>query len=193
MNKIILLLCVILTSASTYSQVQFNAIASVLQGVGYYANHANLVGGGMSARYMIDQRFFIGGTLRTYRSGTTAYTLYNAEDKMILSASADVDMVFAAPSKQVRPYVGIGIGKSMATHMINYVRVYKEFVNYSLKAGTHIGIGKSTGFFVQLQYTYTDDGQPSKIEAIANPVLTKPISKYVSLDCGLYVRLYLRK
>jgi opacity protein-like surface antigen len=161
-----------------------------LKGSGYYGNHAYLVGGGASARYMFFQKLFVGGTLRTYRAHTTAYENYNAQDQAF-NFSVDTDIVFS-PEKKLRPYWGVGIGFSRVTHMINYMRVYQTYPIYSIRAG--IAHGKSTGFFARMQYNYTPrEGQVTDIPGVSNPVLTKTISKYVAIDGGLYVRLYVRK
>lgn len=188
-----LLISVILLVAITgEGQVQFNGITSVLKGSGYYDNHAMLLGGGMAMKYMINEQFFVGVQARTYKASTTAYERYNAQDRLS-NFSGSVDMVMRK-RKLVQPYLGLAVGVSTPTHMINYIRNYQKFTMYSLKGGVHIAIGKSTGFFSELEYNYAPgDGGPSRVADITNPVLTEPISKFITLDCGLYIRLYMQK
>jgi hypothetical protein len=182
----------LLTFCQVHSQVQFNAVGSIIKGAGYSDNHSILSGGGMSMRYMIKEKFFIGGTIRTYHGTTTAYTLYNASDK-VNNISGTVDYVFSSRN-HIQPYIGIGAGVSNSTRMINYMRTNKSFTIYQARAGTHVTIGKSTGFFAQVEYNYSPgNGSPSPFDGIINPVLTEPVSKYLAFDCGLFLRLYMAK
>jgi hypothetical protein len=191
MSRAFLILLLMLAALKPFSQVQLSAGASFLQGSGYYDNHAYLLGGGMAIRYMIVERLFLGISGRTYKAHTTAYEHYNAEDRCgNLYGTLDYMFVKRRP---LQPYIGIGIGVSAPTHMISFMRVYRYFVMYAFKAGMHLSIGKSTGFFTHVEYNYTPgEGKPTKLDGIDNTVLTEPISKYVTLDWGLYIRLYPR-
>lgn len=177
---------------SCSAQVQFNAVTSIIKGAGYYDNHALLIGAGLSMRYMLAEKLFIGGSIRAYHGATTTYESYNAMDKAF-NYNGIVDYVFRKRYK-VQPYLGIGVGVSRTSHMVNYMKVFNNFTMFSARGGTHIAIGKSTGFFAQVEYNYTGgDGSPTPLDGIRNLVATEPVSKYIAIDCGLFMRLYLRK
>lgn len=177
---------------SATAQVQFSGGGSLLKGSGYYDNHAYLVGGNVSMKYVIKDFILVGVQGRMYQANTTAYPDYNASDKA-QNLIGVVEVVFNR-RKKLKPYLGLNAGISSTSHMINYVRYGERKTIYGMNGGFLYNLGQSTGLFTSLGYNYTPgSGEQRHIEGVNNPVLTEGINRFVSLDVGLFIRLYTKQ
>lgn len=179
---------------------QFSASGSYLKGVG--DNKTELWGGGLAAKGFIGPNFALGIAAHTYPKRTTSgrvngYDFQNSNN--LTNLAATVDYYLSKRTSPVQPYLGVDLGANFNNHTISYTNSNtqviensnkKTFFLLAPKIGLNIGLGQAFGVFGQVQYNLTyGNGKTIAINDVPNPFDDAAVSKFVTVDAGVYFRL----
>jgi hypothetical protein len=202
-SKKILMMAVagLLATMTVKAQVaQINASGSYLKGV--EDNKSSLWGGGVGAKGFIGDHFALGASLHAYPKKTASGTIngYNyTKSDNLSNLAGTIDFLIGDRTSTVQPYIGVDAGASFNNHTVTYTNSTNQYIEnqnkktYFLlapKAGLNFGLGQAFGLFAQAQYNVTfGDGHAVAIDDVPNPFTTNAVSKFFTIDAGLYFRI----
>lgn len=185
------------------AQLELGAQGSYLIGTGDYSS-VKQWGGGVHAKLFLGKNFAVGAIARTYpktayqvSSGSTHYTQKN----VVTNLAATFDYLLSKNNNAIQPYIGADAGINLGNQINTYTGSGSTNVESSNKeshfllapkVGVNIGLGQTFGIFGQAQYNFTfgnNASQTTTVSGLPNPVTTKPLSKFYTLDAGVYIRL----
>ncbi len=200
-SKFLVITAIGLFAAVTASAqvAQFSASGSYLKGTG--DNDASLWGGGLAGKGFIGQSIALGARVNAYPKKTFSAKIDNFDYKttdLVTNAAATFDLLLGNKTSMVQPYLGADAGVSFNNQIVAFTNSNSQYVEnenkqtYFLlapKVGINIGLGQAFGIFGQAQYNLTfGDGETVSFEDLPN-FKSEPVSKYFTIDAGVYFRL----
>jgi hypothetical protein len=202
-SKKILMMAVagLLATMTVKAQVaQFNVSGSYLKGVD--DNKASLWGGGIGAKGFLGEKFALGVGFHTYPKKTYSGKIngydYTKSD-LLNNLVGTIDFFLSDRTSPVQPYIGVDAGANFNSHAVTYTNSTSQYIEntnkktYFLlapKAGLNFGLGQAFGLFAQAQYNVTfGDGHAVAIDDVPNPFTENAVSKFFTIDAGLYFRI----
>jgi hypothetical protein len=187
------------------AQIELAAQGSYLAGTGSNSN-VKLWGGGVHAKFFLGKNLAIGAIIRAYPKtsaqntvGAVSYTISN----VVTNYAATLDYSLSKNDNAIQPYIGVDAGINAGNQIVKYnnssttaqsIENTNKQSHFLLapKVGLNIGLGKTFGIFGQAQYNFAfgdNASNTTSVSGIPNPITTTPVSKFFTLDAGIYVRL----
>jgi len=179
---------------------QISASGSYLKGVD--DNKASLWGGGIAGKGFLGKNFALGLGFHTYPKKTASGSVngydYTKAD-LVSNLALTTDFFLSQRTSPVQPYLGVDLGASFNNHTVTYTNTNNQYIEnnnkktyflLSPKVGVNVGLGQAFGIFGQAQYNVTfGNGRTIAIDDVPNPFTDNAVSKFFTLDAGVYFRL----
>lgn len=195
--SVFMVVMAIFCASTANAQFQLSANGSYLNGTG--DNSAHLWGGGLSAKFLLDNTIAIGAGFNTFPKttssnvGGTNYAYTNANTQIF----GNIDIFLNGSKSMVQPYIGANVGVSANTHSYTSTSSTtfssstnndKTFFYVAPLVGINIGLGQAFGVFAQASYGLTF-GSGNTNDIVAPSYTSKPVDKFFQADAGIYIRL----